>query len=116
MAPKEVWARNLAFTKAVCDHILLVRTPNSESSVASKIWCSMRTAKTLIEYSDKNWVEHPKTSSILVLTSLRKEGKGMTEALAKMEADSRAIGKHTAEISQLKLEFKKLKEKNPSLQ
>ena len=38
------------------------------------------------------------------------------DTLVKMEADSKTIGKHTAEISQLKLDFKKLKEKNPSLQ
>ena len=40
----------------------------------------------------------------------------MMETLAKMEADSKAIWKHTAKISQLKLDLKKLKEKNPSLQ
>ena len=69
MTPKDAWVRNLAFTKAVFDHILLVRMPNSESSVGSKIWCSFCMANTFIEYLDNNWVEHPKTSSILMLTT-----------------------------------------------
>jgi hypothetical protein len=37
----------------------------------------------------------------------------MMEALAKMEADSKAIWKHTVEIIQLKLDFRRPKGKNP---
>jgi hypothetical protein len=91
MSPKDPWNRNLAFTKLVFDHILIVRSPNSEATVGSKIWCSLCKAKTLTEYTDDNWVEHPKTSSILVLTSLRKEGKGLAEAMAKLELGSKAM-------------------------
>lgn len=75
MVPKDSWSRSLAFTKAVCDHIMIVCTPNSKSSLGSKIWCSFCTAKTLMKYSDNIWVEHSKMSSILILTSLQKERK-----------------------------------------
>ena len=45
MSPKDAWNWNLAFTKAVFDHILIVRSPNSEATVGSKIWCSLHTAR-----------------------------------------------------------------------
>ena len=51
-----------------------------------------------------------------MLTSLHKEGKGLVEAKAKLELDSKTMTKHMAEINQLKQEIKKLREKNPSLQ
>ena len=60
--------------------------------------------------------QHLKTLSILVLTSLRKEGKGLNDVIAKLESDGMTVAKHTLEINQLKLDFKWLKEKYPSLQ
>jgi hypothetical protein len=34
-----------------------------------------------------------------VLTSLRKEGKGMAGAMAKLDLDSKAVAKHIEEIN-----------------
>jgi hypothetical protein len=41
MTPKDAWNQNLDFTKVVFDHVLIVKSPNSEASVGSKIWCSL---------------------------------------------------------------------------
>jgi hypothetical protein len=54
---------------------------NSEASIGSKIWCSLQMAKMLMECIDHNFFKHSMTSSILVLTSLQKEGKGLNDVL-----------------------------------
>jgi hypothetical protein len=112
---KEAWARGLVFTKQVFDDVAKVRTINSEATMGSKVWASFRTTEMLKSYQLHEWVEHPKASSILALTSIRKEGKIVAETVSKLKDQSSTIVKHTGEIKALKDDVKALKQKNPSL-
>jgi wobble nucleotide-excising tRNase len=79
------------------------------------IWSSFRTTELLKEYQRHNWVEHPKTSSILALTSMRKEGKAMEELSSKVNSQVTTVNRHTTEIKRLTEDIKELRKKNPSL-
>lgn len=116
MSQNNACNHDLAFIKAVFFHIIFMQMPNSEASVGLKTWCSMQMAKALMEYTDNNWVEHPKMLSILVLTTLAKEGKCLNDALMRFHLDNKLIAKHTLDINQPSQGFKKSKEKSPSLQ
>jgi wobble nucleotide-excising tRNase len=115
MSDKDAWQRVLVFAKQVFADIATVRAPNSESSMGSMIWSSFRTAELLKEYQRHNWVEHPKTSSILALTSMRKEGKAMEELSSKVNSQVTTVNRHTTEIKRLTEDIKELRKKNPSL-
>lgn len=115
MSDKDAWQRVLVFAKQVFADIATVRAPNSESSMGSMIWSSFRTAELLKEYQRHNWVEHPKTSSILALTSMRKEGRAMEELTTKVNTQTTTVNRHTTEIKRLTEDIKELRKKNPSL-
>ena len=115
MSDAEAWQRNLVFAKQVFDEVATVRTTNSESSMSSKVWASFRTSELLKVYQRHNWVEHPKTSSILALTSIRKEGKALAESAAQLQSHKASIKNHDAAIKKLTEDIKELKKKNPSL-
>lgn len=53
--------------------------PEFESLYRIKDMVLPKDAKVLMEYIDSNWVEYLKNSSTLVLTSLRKKGKGLAD-------------------------------------
>jgi hypothetical protein len=105
----------LVFSKQIFDDVALVRAINSEGTIASKVWASFKTTEMLKSYQMHNWVEHPKASSILALTSIRKEGKIVTDTIAKLRDQNSTTAKHSADIKELQEEIKALKQKNPSL-
>lgn len=70
ISDKEAWARGLVFSKQIFDNIAKVRAINSEGTIGSKVWASFRTVEMLKSYQLHEWVEHPKASSILALTSI----------------------------------------------
>lgn len=85
------------------------------ASTGSRIWASFRTTKILREYQRHNWVEHPKTSAILALTSMRKEGKAIEELSSKVQSHSSQLNRGLGDINKLQEDFKDLRKKNPSL-
>ena len=115
ISDKEAWSRGLVFTKQVFDDVAKVRAINSEGTIGSKVWASFRTLEMLKSYQLHEWVEHPKASSILALTSIRKEGKIVSDTVAKLRDQASAVVKHTGEIKALKEDIKALKKNNPSL-
>lgn len=115
MSDKEAWSRGLVFSKQIFDDVALVRAINSEGTIASKVWASFKTTEMLKSYQMHNWVEHPKASSILALTSIRKEGKIVTDTIAKLRDQNSTIAKHSTDIKKLQEDIKALKQKNPSL-
>ena len=115
ISDKEAWARGLVFSKQVFDDVSKVRAINSEGTIGSKAWASFRTVEMLKSYQLHEWVEHPKASSILALTSIRKEGKIVSDTVAKLRDSASTIVKHTGEIKSIKEDIKALKKNNPSL-
>ncbi|KAL3770242.1 hypothetical protein ACHAWO_009556 [Cyclotella atomus] len=115
MSDKDAWQRVLVFAKQLFVDVATVRAPNSESSMGSMIWSSFRTAELLKEYQRHNWVEHPKTSSILALTSMRKEGRAIEELASKFNTQLASVNRHTTELKRLGDDLKELRKKNPSL-
>jgi hypothetical protein len=115
MSVKESWNRVMIFAKQIFEDIRTVRAPNVAASTGSRIWASFRTTEILKEYQRHNWVEHPKTSAILALTSMRKEGKAIEELSSKVQSHSSQLNRGLGDIKKLQEEFKDLKKKNPSL-
>lgn len=115
MSSKEAWSRVIVFVRQIFTNIATVRALNSEGSLGSMIWASFHTTELLKEYQRHNWVEHPKTSSILALTSMRKEGKAIEEINLKLSSQNVAINCHTGDIKKIQDDIKELKRKNPSL-
>jgi hypothetical protein len=116
MSDKDAWQRVLVFAKQVFVDVATVRAPNSESSMGSMIWSPFRTAELLKEYQRHNWVEHPKTSSFLALTSMRKEGiRAMEELTSKVNTQIASVNRHSTELKRLADDLKDLRKKNPSL-
>jgi hypothetical protein len=115
MTDKDAWQRVLVYTKQVFSDIATVRAPNSEASMGSMIWSSFKTAELLKEYQRHNWIEHPKTSSILALTSMRKEGRALEELTTKLNTNVATVNRHTTEIKRVADDLKDLRKKNPSL-
>ena len=115
MTRKESWERVSVFARQIFLDISTVRKPNSESSVGSMIWASLRTSQLLKEYQRHGWVEHPKTTSILALTSMRKEGRAVEELVSKVASQTATINRHTGDIKKVVDELKELRKKNPSL-
>lgn len=99
------------FVKQVFDDVAAVRAVNSEATLGSRVWASFATAHMLKVYQHNNWIEHPKTSSILAITSMRKEGKAIDQMATTLGTHTSTLQSHTAEIKKLKEEMKK---KNPS--
>eukprot|EP00804_Cyclotella_cryptica_P003634 CCRYP_002218-RA/>CCRYP_002218-RA protein AED:0.69 eAED:0.69 QI:0/0/0/1/0/0.5/2/0/747 len=93
MSPKDSWVRCLAYAKQVFD---VVRS----------------TTELLKEYQLHNWVEHPKTSSILARTAMRKEGKALEDLVAKVQSHTTLVNSHAGDIKELQKDVKALKMKN----
>jgi hypothetical protein len=66
----------------------------------------------LKEYQRNNWVEHPKTSSILARTAMRREGKLLEDLSSKMQGVSTIVNRHTGDIKKLQEDFKDVKKNN----
>jgi hypothetical protein len=115
MSSKESWNRVMVYVKQVFDDVRTVRTPNSAASTGSYVWAAFRTAQLLKEYQQHNWVEHPKTSSILALTSMHKEGKAIEELTSKVQAQTSTISRVSGDVKKVQDDVKELKRKNPSL-
>jgi hypothetical protein len=114
MSSKDSWSR-VMFARQIFMDIVSVRALNSEGFLGSMIWASFRTTELLKEYQRHNWVEHPKMSSILALTSMRKEGKAIEEINSKLNSQNVTINWHTGDIKKIQDNMKDLKRKNPSL-
>ena len=115
MSTKESWERVSVFARQVFLDVASVRAPHSEASVGSMIWSSFRTTQLLKDYQRHGWVEHPKTSSILALTSMRKEGRAVEELTSKVNSQTTTLNRHGNEIKRIVDDLKELKKKNPSL-
>jgi hypothetical protein len=115
MSGKESWSRVMIFAKQIFEDIRTVRAPNVAASTGSRILASFRTTEILKEYQRHNWVEHPKTSAILALTSMRKEGKAIEELSSKVQSHSSQLNQRLGDIKKLQEDLKDLKKKNPSL-
>jgi hypothetical protein len=95
------------FVKQVFDDVAAVRAVNSEATLGSWVWTSFSTAHMLKIYQHSNWIEHPKTSSILAITSMRKEGKAIEQMSATLGLHTSMLQSHTTDIKKLKEEVKK---------
>jgi aminoglycoside phosphotransferase len=111
----EAWSRVLVYTKSLLEDIKSVRALSAEKDCAAMIWGSFRTAELLKEYTRLRWVQHPQVSSILALTSMQREGKALTDAVATMGTQATTLKKHTTDLKQVQDDYKQLKRSNPSL-
>jgi hypothetical protein len=113
MSPKDSWVRCLAYAKQVFDVVRSVRALSGQPSAGSYVWTSFQTTGLLKEYQLHNWVEHPKTSSILARTAMRKEGKALEELAAKVQSHTTLVNRHAGDIKELQKDVKALKNNSP---
>lgn len=89
-----------------------VRALSGQPAAGSYVWASFQTTELLKEYQLHNWVEHPKTSSILARTAMHKEGKALEELSTKLQSQSVLVNRHTGEIKELQKDMKLVKKDN----
>jgi hypothetical protein len=106
MSAKESWSRVMVYAKQVFDDVRTVWAPNSAASSGSYVWAAFCTAHLLKEYQRHNWVEHPKTLSILALTSMRKEGKAIEELTSKVQGHTSSVSKVAGDVKSCKKSLK----------
>ena len=114
LSDAEAWDKVLTFVKAVFDRIAQVRNVSSDNDLGPgfKIYGAMRATALLEGYSDLGWIRHPDVSSALVVASMQREGKGVSDAVSSL---SQQIATNKSNITKLDRLTKALKEKNPSL-
>ena len=111
MSPKDSWIRCLAYAKQVFDVVRSVRALSGQPSAGSYVWASFQTTELFKEYQLHNWGEHPKTSSILARTAMRKEGKALEDLAAKVQSHTTLVNRHAGDIKELQKDVKALKMK-----
>ena len=91
LSPVESWNRVLVYTKSLFDDIKTVRHVSSVSTASSMISGSFLATDLLKEYVRLLFTRHPQVSSILALTSMQREGKTLTDALAAMAVEAKVV-------------------------
>ena len=66
-------------------------------------------------YRRDRFIECPKVTSILALTSMEREGKSLAEAMSAFQGDKEKLNKVDALAKKLEKDIKTLKDKNPQL-
>ena len=112
---EEAWGKCLTYARAVFARIYEVRTVASVHTAGSMLYGMMRSTQMLQAYGELGWIRHPDVSSALVVAALQKEGKAVTEALAKAKAKDPQVATNKSNISSLENRFKELLKKNPTL-
>ena len=115
LSPVESWNRVLVYTKSLFDDIKTVRHVSSVSTASSMIWGSFLATDLLKEYVRLLFTRHPQVSSILALTSMQREGKTLTDALAAMAAEAKVVKSLADRVQSVEQTVKNLKSNNPTL-
>lgn len=117
LSTSEAWDRGLIMTKGVFETVTVLRAVSTEASCANYIYGSFRCTAKLDEYVLHKFIEHPRVTSLLALTSMEREGKTIAEAIEKLNEGKDKVNVKTLEnkIKKLETDFKNLKDKNPSL-
>jgi hypothetical protein len=100
------WLKCLTYARAVCYRIFEVRTISKDRTVGAMIFGMMNATVLLEGYGTLGWIRHPDVSSALVVASLQREGK---------KASGKQVDLNKSNIQKLEERFKKLEDKNPSL-
>ena len=79
------------------------------------IWGSFLATELLKEYARLIFTRHPQVSYILALTSMQREGKTLTDALAAMALEAKSVKSLSDRVQALETVIKNLKSSNPSL-
>ena len=112
---EEAWGKCLTYARAVFVRVYEVRTVASVHTVGSMLYGMMRATQMLQAYGELGWIRHPDVSSALVVAALQKEGKAVSEALAKARTKDPQVASNKSNISSLDSKLKELIRKNPSL-
>jgi len=117
LTTQEAWDRALIMTKGVFETIQVLRAVSTEVSCANYIYGSFRCTAKLDEYVAHKFVEHPRVTSLLALTSMEREGKTIADAIEKLNEGRDKINTKALEnrVKKLESDLKALKDKNPSL-
>lgn len=115
LSEKEAWDRVFLYAKSLFEEIQSKRVISPIPSTATRIWGSFCTTCLLDDYAAYEFVQHPKVSSLLALTSMEREGQALEAATEALHANNNAIKSHDSRLKKLEGELKHLREKNPNL-
>ena len=112
---KEAWDRVCVMTQEIFDDIHGVRVVSSKYTVGDLCWGAMLATDRVEVYRRDRFIECPKVTSILALTSMEREGKSLAEAMSAFQGDKEKLNKVDALAKKLEKDIKTLKDKNPQL-
>ena len=102
----EVWNHVLVYTKALFEDIKSVREVSTGKSPATMIWDSFLSSDLLKEYTRLHFTQHPQVLSILALTSMQREGRSVTEAVATLASETKTVKSLGDKVKALEAEIK----------
>ena len=114
LSEAEAWLKCLTYARAVFTRVHEVRTVASVHSVKSMLFGMVRSTVLLQAYGKLGWIRHPDVLSALVVATLQKEGKAVTEALNRAKIKDLQVTTTKSSISSLTTRVNGLITKNPN--
>ena len=115
LSNEDAWDRVRVMTQEIFDDIQSVRVVSSKFTVGDLCWGAMLATDRVEMYRRDKFIECPKVTSILALTSMEREGKSIAEAMSAFQGDKEKLTRVDTLAKKLEKDLKTLKDKNPSL-
>ena len=110
----DAWERVHVFAREFLAQFQKERSSSADLSNgdgAALIWGSFKATDLGEEFRKAKFIEHPKTLSILALTSLEREGKSIAEAMAGIQSEKYLITKLANRVKIIEAQIKSINSK-----
>lgn len=112
LSSKDAWERVHVFAREFLSQFQKERSATADlSNGAALIWGSFKATDLGEEFRKAKFIEHPKTLSILALTSLEREGKSIAEAMDGIQSEKDSIIKLANRVKMAENQIKEIKSK-----
>lgn len=112
LSSKDAWDRVHVFAREFLSQFQKERSATADlSNGAALIWGSFKATDLGEEFRKAKFIEHPKTLSILALTSLEREGKSIAEAMDGIQSEKDSIIKLANRVKMAENQIKEIKSK-----
>ena len=111
LSNSDAWDRVEVFAQEFFMDVHSFRIVSSKRNAADMCWGAMKATDRVEQYRREKFIEFSKVTSILALTSMEHEGKGLTEALGAVISDRDKVKAMDVVVKRLEKELKTLKDK-----
>jgi len=112
---QEGWDRARVMSQEFFDDVQSRRQVSSKFTCSDLCWGAMVGTDRVEEYRRENYIEHPKITSILALTSMEKEGNAASEVLSALKSEKDKTVALTSRMTAAEKKLNNLKDKNSNL-